>query len=108
MFLEKARNALLSDKIYEFPLKSSNAGIDNVKDLSKIWNYRLYHSPNDKFVRKGDILHKRNSETLFLVLTSDCHLQRFWKNNLGYITLIPMHPIENSDITKRIKDYINN
>ena len=64
---------------------------------SRLWSYRLYYRPTDSAVRKGDIvLDKRKnqkSSKLYLVVSADCDLSRFWQKNLGIINLVPLYEI---------------
>lgn len=94
---EKLRNELLTKNLGS-ELKSvakeyiPSASLELIK---KMWSYRLYYSPKDDIIRKGDILKKTNSDdnSLFLVISSDCHLKSFWKRNFGYLTIIPLYKI---------------
>lgn len=68
-------------------------GPEDMPSLRRIWSYRLYHTPSDKVVRKGDIVRKKRKGSLFLVTTPDCQLARFWWKNCGRLTLIPLWDI---------------
>ncbi len=84
-------------------ITDKNDDVDE-EEIRKIWSFRLYHRPNDKIVRKGDIISRinTNDDTLYLVLSSDCHLNSFWNKNFGYISLIPLHRMKsNSEIIKK-------
>lgn len=67
----------------------------------RIWAYRLYLpvdgtiNPGDELVRRGDIV--KWSDKYFLVVSADCDLKRFWHKNFGSISLLPLHPLNNSN-----------
>lgn len=77
---------------------SGEVNFEDEQMVKRIWSYRLYYSPNDNIVRKGDIISRvnGNSNQLFLVLSSDCHLNMFWKKNFGYVALVPLYRLDNS------------
>lgn len=109
--VNKLRNDLnsyqLGLSLPEIPISPSRS-IDN-DTVIKLWTFRLYYKPSDNLVRKGDII-KRKSSTdsrLYLVLSSDCHLCKFWKKNMGLLTLVPLHCVEsnNSPLQTRLKLY---
>lgn len=102
IFLEKLKYELSSIGISDVELKTHDENIDDINLIRKLWHYRLYHKCNDSVIRKGDIIKKGNK--YFLVIASDCHLNKFWKSSLGYLTIIPLHKIskQNRGFTKRI------
>lgn len=111
MIVEKLRNELISSNFgSEQPTIDHNytpkATIELVKTM---WSYRLYYKPKDNIVRKGDIIKKKNGDrkTLFLVLSSDCHLKNFWSKNFGFLALVPLHEINklNTDLLKKLDLY---
>jgi len=78
---------------------SGEVDFEDEQMVRRIWSYRLYYSPNDNIVRKGDIISKvnGNGNQLFLVLSSDCHLNMFWKKNFGYVALVPLYRLDDSN-----------
>ncbi len=77
---------------------------DNVDllHLRKIWAYRMYDNLNTQKVRMGDVV--RNSENdFFLVVSSDCHLNKFPKSNFGFLTMVPMYPCGTIESIKILK-----
>ena len=66
--------------------------------LERLWSYRLYHKyqDSDKKVRKGDIIHDADGN-YYLIINSDCHLPRLWTKNLGFVNVIPLHRVDNSN-----------
>jgi len=60
--------------------------------LESLWRYRLY-SISDKHsnIRKGEIL--SIDSKLYLVITPDCELSRFWKKTLGILSIIPLYDV---------------
>lgn len=88
----------------------ADVNIEDDQTVRRLWSYRLYYSPNDNIVRKGDIIYKvnNNKNELFLVLSSDCHLNMFWKKNFGYIAMVPLYRLDktNKEIKKKF-DAVN-
>lgn len=101
IIVEKLRNVLISNNFgSELATVASSYTPKSSSDLvKKMWSYRLYYRPQDNIVRKGDIIKKKgsNEETLFLVISSDCHLKYFWRKNFGFISLIPLHKIDKTN-----------
>lgn len=64
----------------------------NIDSIRQIWSYRMYdNSPTDE-VSMGDIV-KKEKGGYFLIVSSDCHMARFWQKNGGYISMIPLQRI---------------
>lgn len=83
----------------EIPInKTEGANIDIIK---KSWAYRLYYKNKNKYVKQGDIV-KDSEDNLFLVFSSDCHVDKFWNKNYGFISLIPMYKIEKGGKCKEL------
>jgi hypothetical protein len=104
IILDRMKAVLISsgyDNIIDVP----HTNINDEQTVRKIWYFRLYQKPNDFFVRKGDIIELQDSDLKYLVLSSDCHLDKFWQKNLGHITLIPIYRLNNSVIINKIKNY---
>ncbi|MBR2457598.1 MAG: hypothetical protein IKB31_10725 [Bacteroidaceae bacterium] len=76
----------------------------NIKEVRKVWAYRLYDDTPSSYVAMGDIV-KNDEGDFFIVFSSDCHMNRFWKKNGGYISLIPLVKIE-SDMAKEQLKFI--
>ena len=111
MVVEKLRDELLSknfasDLPYVDKTYNPDSNIDLVK---KMWSYRLYYKPTDNIVRKGDIIRRKNQDdkTLYLVISSDCHLKYFWQKNFGYLSIVPIYRIckENSELKNKLELY---
>lgn len=66
--------------------KSRDIDIDEIK---KIWSYKMYEKNSSVAVAMGDIV-KSNDDNYYLVISSDCHMQDFWKKNGGNIALVPL------------------
>jgi hypothetical protein len=103
---DKLKSALINSSSSEV-IKVTHRNINDEQHIKKIWRYRLYQKPKDSFVRKGDIIKKEGSSLLYLVLSSDCHLNKFWQKNLGYLTLIPIYPINDDSIKNKLNNYNN-
>ncbi len=87
-------------------LESEKEKIGDDNKVRELWHYRLYHKNNDMIIRKGDILKKNmDSDDLYLVISSDCHLSDFWKKTLGYLCIIPLHQAskDNAELVKRLQ-----
>lgn len=106
IIIDRMKAVLISggyDKIISVP----HTKINDEQLIRKIWYFRLYQKPNDTFVRKGDIIKLENSNLKYFVLSSDCHLDKFWQKNLGHLSLVPIYPINHECIKKKIKGYTN-
>ncbi len=98
---EKFKHELLSKKFSKSEEKTTGQVDFNDEDLvRKIWAYRLYYCPQDNIVRKGDIISRVNGDDdeRYLVLSSDCHLNMFWKKNFGYVSMVPIYKLSASSI----------
>lgn len=74
--------------------------------LRKIYNFRMYQPQSDDVIRKGDIVKKTTDpDKLFLVFSSDCHMNEFWRKNLGHLALIPIYRISNSVLKDRLNRF---
>lgn len=60
-----------------------------IQEIKAVWAYRLYDNTPSSNVSMCDIV-KDGKGSLFLVVSSDCHIERFWKKNGGFITLVPL------------------
>lgn len=67
------------------------------------WAYRLYYKDKNEFVKQGDIV-KDEDNNLFVVFSSDCHIDKFWNKNYGYVSLIPLFKIEKEGKCKKLLD----
>lgn len=90
---EKFRNSLANADWSETAFISSEPAVVTEELVRKLWSYRLYKSPSDDLVRVGDIISRANGDIneKFLVISSDCHMNQFWKKNFGSLTLIPLY-----------------
>ena len=79
----------------------------SISDIKKVWSYRLYddNSLTDN-VSMGDIV-KKEKGGYYLVISSDCHMARFWQKNGGFVSLVPLHRI-NSTLGKGQRKLIIN
>ncbi len=109
MIAEKLRAELISKK-FGNELESINSNYNPTceeKIVKKMWSFRLYYKPQDNLVRKGDLIYKESDgkDTMYLVISSDCHLKTFWKKNFGYLTVVPLHKIckNNDDLITKLK-----
>jgi len=72
------------------------------KIIKQFFAFRLYSRPSDDIVRTGDVIalspentDDSNSNELFLILTPQCDLAKFWKKTRGSLTYARMLPIDN-------------
>lgn len=103
-FTHRMKNDLSSRKIEMNPPGATAVVVDD--DVAKkLWSYRLYYGPCDNFVRRGDVICKRDSfpdcEEVFLVLTADCDLVQFWHKNFGFLNLVRLQSVSKCT---RLKD----
>lgn len=108
--VHKLRNELSTCKFgTDLPEVSSNPPRDpGDETIKNLWSFRLYYKPSDDLVRKGDIIRSNTADcTLYLVVSSDCHLCRFWSSNMGFLTLVPLHKVDkkNEILKTKLKLY---
>lgn len=82
------RNALQNNVEFDKLVieKQKEVDLDSIK---KIWAYRMYDETPLEEVSMGDVVKKKNGG-YFLILSSDCHMNQFWKKNGGYVSMIPL------------------
>lgn len=100
---ERFRNRLNGIDMGELPDESEvPVGTYDEALAKELWAYRLYFHPgeSDNIVRRGDVVYKVEDGTdrLYLVISADCDLDRFWHKNFGSINLIPLIKIDKSQI----------
>jgi hypothetical protein len=95
---EKLRNDLNNCEIQlisESKPGTIKAGDSKVADAAaSLWSYRLYYTPSDKRVRRGDIVKRKSDCQYFIVVTGDCDLNLLWRKNYGYVNLVPILQIK--------------
>lgn len=100
---EKIKNEIISSDLEHSSLeKSASSEVDNTV-LQKLWAYRLYHHPNDDFVRTGDLvkLSDKGNDKIYLILTPLCDLERFWVKTYGCLNMVELFDV------KEKKEYIS-
>ncbi|WP_427194354.1 hypothetical protein KP615_02420 [Treponema denticola] len=82
------------------PLKNPSTEKKDVSEdiIKKIWSYRLYYSSKNNQIKQGDII--KYQDDLFLVFSSDCHMERFWCKNYGFLAVIPLYKIGKNEKCK--------
>ncbi|MBN1803302.1 MAG: hypothetical protein JW891_17455 [Candidatus Lokiarchaeota archaeon] len=78
--------------------------IDKSRIYCDLWNYRLYYKPKDDYIRKGDIL--KIADELFIIITPDCELFRFWTKTRGILNYVKLYDL-NTCRTKIVDSYKN-
>lgn len=91
VIVPRYRNALQNNVEFDKLIveKQEEVDLDSVK---RIWAYRMYDECPSDMVSMGDIVKHRNGG-YFLILSSDCHMNQFWKKNGGYVSLVPLKRI---------------
>lgn len=103
--------AKLTEMEFGVELPETNGGWQMPEDNllpNKVWSYRLYNKPKDDVVRKGDMYYINSDiSKLYFVLSSDCHLNNFWSKNYGYISLVPLYLIaeSNTELKSKLEYY---
>jgi len=89
------------------PLKNPSTEKKDVSEdvIKKIWSYRLYYTSKSGQVKQGDIIKYRDD--LFLVFSSDCHMERFWCKNYGFLAIIPLYKIDKNEKCKDLFGELN-
>ena len=105
---DELRNALINRDSEEVIRVPNGEGIGDSNVIRSIWHYRLFQKPKDDVVRKGDIIKIESSNLHYFVLSSDCHMNEFWKKNLGHLSIIPIYPIDNEKMKEKLKKYNGN
>jgi hypothetical protein len=82
-------------------LKSGGADQSN-EDLRRLQSVFCYVFPPDDFVRTGDIV-KDSSGSLKMVITPQCHLERFRKKTGGRLTMVDADEMTTHSV-KQLKD----
>lgn len=99
--LPRYRNQLCNNfTLSELPIKTREE--PKVENLKKIWSFRLYDTNSSNCVTRGDIIRK-NKNDYYLVVSSDCHMNKFWKKNGGYLSLVPLKHVRKKQ-SKEILD----
>lgn len=99
--LPRYKNQLCNNfPLAELPVKTNEE--PKVENLKKIWSFRLYDTISSNCVSRGDIIRK-NKHDYYLVVSSDCHMNKFWKKNGGYLSLIPLKQIRKKQSKELLK-----
>jgi hypothetical protein len=94
---------VLSKSIKPLSSQESNEDIQKEKQL---WHFRMYHQPQDDIVRKGDIIWNAVKSKFYLIISSGCHLNDFWKKNIGFIVAVPLYKADDPSILEKLSKYI--
>ena len=97
---EQIKAHLLSSGSIE-TLTATEQTADNDKIERQLWHFRMFHKPQDDFVRKGDIVINKEDNKYYLIISSDCHLTDFWKKNVGFLVTVPLYEAK-KEITKKL------
>lgn len=82
------------------PLKNPSTEKKDVSEdiIKKIWSYRLYYNSQSNQIKQGDII--TYNDNLFLVFSSDCHMEKFWSKNYGFLAIVPLYKIDKNEKCK--------
>ncbi|MBK7229839.1 MAG: hypothetical protein IPH97_13455 [Ignavibacteriales bacterium] len=76
-------------KVLEESKTVQATGVEN-QIAQAFWSHRIYfYGNNSRFVKKGDIVKKKDQDEYFLVINADCDLNKFWHKNQGSLAIIP-------------------
>ncbi len=98
---DKTRSNLISSG-YTADIEAKYIRTEDQNLVRKLWHFRLYHRPQDEIVRKGDIIKELHSGKLFMVISSDCHLNKFWQKNFGHLAIVPLYKFDDQIIKDKI------
>lgn len=105
---ERFKNRLHGIDLEELPEETEvPAGTYDEKLAKELWAERLYFDPgeSDNIVRRGDIIYKvaDGTDTLYLIVSADCDLDKFWRKCFGNINVIPLVKIDSTLKEKLLK-----
>lgn len=102
LIVEKLRNDLNARHFGE-DQKVALTGLQPIASdvAAMFWAHRLYYKPSDTIVRRGDIVFETtNKENKYLVVSADCSLRRFWKNQYGFLNIVPIIEVNKAQTLK--------
>ncbi len=102
--IPRYKNELSKFEWREMSIKRAKPKIQEIK---AVWAHRLYDNTPSSNVLMGDIV-KNDKGLYYLVISSDCHLERFWKKNGGYVSLIPLLKMNSAKGKNQVKLLLNN
>jgi hypothetical protein len=108
IMFEQIKAHLMSSRSVEQLTAEDDSLSDVLLNEKQLWHYRMFHEPLDNIVRKGDIVRHKNNDRYYLIISSDCHLNDFWKKNLGFIVAVPVYKADDPAIQKKLKNYRKN
>jgi hypothetical protein len=80
----------------------TDGNIDDIQTERQLWHYRMLHKPQDNIVRKGDIVRHKARDKYYFIISSDCHMNDFWKKNLGFIVAIPLYRATDAELSDKL------
>ena len=101
---EQIKAHLLSSKAIK-PLIATEIAEDAQAE-KELWHFRMLHKPQDDIVRKGDIVWHKSKNKYFLIISSDCHLNEFWKKNIGFVVAVPLYKANDTGLASLLKKFI--
>lgn len=102
VIIPRYRNALYSVPGNDGDIITIDKSRDiDIREIKKIWSYKMYEKNDSNIVALGDIIH--SEENYYLVISSDCHMQRFWEKNGGYMAVIPLEKLTEGEKNKQVK-----
>ncbi len=101
---DKTRSNLISSG-YTEEIEAKYIKTNDQNLVRKLWHFRMYHRPQDQIVRKGDIIKEINSGKFYMVISSDCHLKKFWQKNFGHLAIVPIYKFDDEIIKDKILNF---
>jgi len=108
MMFDQIKAHLMSSCSVNQLIAEDDSLLDVIMIEKQLWHYRMFHKPQDNIVRKGDIVRYKDEDRYYLIISSDCHLNDFWKKNLGFIVAIPIYKSNDPIIQNILKSYKKN
>jgi hypothetical protein len=98
---EQIKAHLISSRKIESLIESEPS--DDIFAEKQLWFFRMFHEPQDDIVRKGDIVWHKKNKKYYFIISSDCHLNDFWKKNLGLLVVVPLYKASDQSLTEKLK-----
>lgn len=102
--IPRYKNELSKFEWREMSIKKTKPKIQEIK---AVWAHRLYDNTPSLNVLMGDIV-KNDKGLYYLVISSDCHMEKFWKKNGGYVSLVPLLKMNSIKGKNQVKLLLNN
>jgi hypothetical protein len=91
---ERFKNYMATTQFEHLSNKDLTAKKYDEAIIRQLWFYRLFYfkDQKDTLIRRGDIIQEGdNNKVLYMVISGDCDLKRFWHKNFGHLSVLPLH-----------------